>query len=442
MRCEISSKQIRQLLMPILLEQILVVAVGMADMIMVAGCGEKAVSGVSLVNTIGLLIIFVFNTLAAGGGIVVSKAIGANKSKEDLKNLANHLVLLCTVLSCLVMLGCLVFHQQILNVLFGKAEKEVLMFADIYFLITAVSYPFISAFYGCSAIFRCSGKAYKSMILSVTMNILNVSLNACLIYGLGKGVAGAAIATLIGRMVAATGGLLILSDKNESIRVWIPDIHLKKEIFEKLIAYSIPNCVDNGSIQIGTIITNSMISGLGTASIAANSIASTMTSFACIPGTATMLSLNIIAGKCFGAGDVTSAKSNTKRVLRYAYVLLLVFCMAILVVVNPVVRVYGISEQGSRLAKIIICFYCASCPFFWPTAYVLPSFLRAAGENRFVMTVSMISTCFVRVGLSFICIEFLKPYGIGLYGVWIATFVEWIVRSTVYLIHIKKKKYD
>ena len=268
-------KFLLKLVIPLVIEQILAVTVGMADMIMVSGAGETAVSGVSLVNTIATLLIYVFTALATGGAVVAAQALGAKK-KEMAVKVSNQLILICFSSAVFITVLCVLLNRQILGLIYGKVEHDVMENAVIYFYITSFSFPFISVYYGATALFRSMGNSKLSMYVSTIMNILNIVGNAILVYGFDMGIAGVGWATLISRAVA--GIIVIVVLRNQDL-----DLHIHKYlklgidfgIQKKIFALGIPSGIDNAMFQIGKLFTQALIASFGTASIAANATAST-----------------------------------------------------------------------------------------------------------------------------------------------------------------------
>lgn len=152
-----SNQQLKKLIFPLVIEQLLTVMVGMADSLMVASVGEAAVSGVSLVDTVMVLLINIFAALATGGAVAAGHYIG-QKNEEKASKAADQLVLFILV-SSLVIMGCVYLCQNlILGRVFGKIEPDVMENARTYLLIVSASIPFIALYNGGAAIFRATGQ--------------------------------------------------------------------------------------------------------------------------------------------------------------------------------------------------------------------------------------------------------------------------------------------
>ena len=197
-----SREQLVSLIWPLLLEQFLSVSMGFADTFMVSGVSEAAVSSVSLVDSLNILIIQVLAALATGGAVIASQYLG-HRDVESARRGSAQLYYVLGVSTLAVMILVMGFSRGILRGVFGSIDEDVMAFAQVYLLISALSYPFMGIYNAGAALFRAQGNSKVSMRASLVMNVINIAGNALLIYGLGMGVLGAALATLAGRVFAA-----------------------------------------------------------------------------------------------------------------------------------------------------------------------------------------------------------------------------------------------
>ena len=368
-RVQFDKKYLIALVLPLVIEQVLAVTVGMADMIMVSGAGDTAVSGVSLVNTISNLLIYIFNALATGGAVVAAQALGAKKKKTG-QIVANQLVLICLIVSVVISAVCIVFDRAILTLIYGKVEQAVMDQAVTYFFITGFSFPFIAVYDGASSLLRSMGKASISLFVSAIMNGLNILFNAIFVFGYNMGIAGVGYGTLISRVVAGIVVVFIL--RNEKY-----DLHIDKyfrfgwdgQIIGKILRIGIPSGIDNGMFQIGKLFTQSLITSYGTAAIAANATGSTIELLATIPAAAMGLALTTVVGQCVGAGDYQSVKEYSWKLMKWAYVMLWGLNIVIIFMTPTIASWYNLSAEADHLARILIWYHSACCMVMWPAAW-------------------------------------------------------------------------
>lgn len=443
-KLEFSTSYLIKLVLPLVIEQILAVTVGMADMIMVSGAGESAVSGVSLVNTISNLLIYVFTALATGGAVVAAQAIGA-KQKETANIVANQLILICFLTAIVITGICLTLNRQILGLIYGKVDKAVMDQAVTYFYITAFSFPFISVYYGATALFRSMGNSKLSLYVSAVMNILNIIGNAIFVFVFKMGIAGVGYATLISRAVAGIIVLLVLRDQKLDLHI---DKNLrlgfKWNIQKKILALGIPSGIDNAMFQIGKLFTQALIASFGTASIAANATASTIELLATIPAAATGLAITTIVGQCVGANDYDSAKKYIKKLIFWAYVMLWAENIIIAFLTPTIASWYHLSPEGDKLARILIWYHSACCVLMWPAAWTLQTVLRASGDVKYLMTASITIMWVFRIGFAYLLTYLNTKAGSPLPGVlcvWIAMTIDWFARCISNLVRLKSGKW-
>lgn len=426
------------LIWPLLLEQTLSVTMGMADTLMVAGVGEAAVSSVSLVDTLNVLIIQILSALATGGAVIASQYLG----RRDTENACRSAAQLYSVLgisTVVVGIVCMLLSRPILRGVFGSIDEDVMRFAQQYFLISAVSYPFIGLYNGGAALFRAQGNSRISMLASLVMNVINIAGNALLIYGFGMGVIGAALATLIGRVFAAVFILWQNQNLSNPLRVQeLADLKPRSQPIRQILSLGIPSGLENGMFQIGKLCVSSLTSTLGTSAIAANAVANSVSTLANIPGNTMSLAIIPVIGQCLGAGDKKQAKHYSVTLLGIAIGGLAIANALVFVLMPEIVTWFNLSAEASVLCTTVVHMFNVASVFFWATSFTLPNALRAGGDAKYTMTVSIISMWLFRVILSYV---FVLQFQLGLAGVWLGMFCDWVFRSICFLIRFVHGKW-
>lgn len=432
-----SGNDLKRLIFPLVVEQILAITVGMADTMMISSVGEAAVSGVSLVDMVNIIIINIFAAMATGGAVVTSQLIGAKREKEARAS-AGQLVLLCTSIAVAVMLLALSFKRPILHLFFGSIEQDVMDNALTYLVYSALSFPFLAIYNACAALFRAKGNSKISMKVSLWMNIQNLVGNALLIFVVHMGVAGAALSTLLSRIVAAALMLILITRPTDTLylehKFPKPDFNLMRRI----LRIGVPNGLENSFFQLGKVLVLSMISLFGTSHIAANAVANNLASLGCIPGQAINLAMITVVGRCIGAGDYPQATYFTKKLLKITYLCMAALNLSILLSLPLLLNIYQLSAETRRLAYIIILIHNSCAIFIWPVSFTLPNALRAANDVRFTMAVSIFSMASLRVAFSYVlCVL----CGMGVVGTWIAMVLDWLLRATLFIWRMKSGKW-
>lgn len=424
------NKALTALIIPLIVEQLLAVLVGMADSIMVANVGEAAVSGVSLVDNIMVLLINIFAALATGGAVVAGQYLG-QKREKDACIAAKQLIwfiFLCSVgITAIVYLG----RNFILHSVFGAIDADVMSSANTYLMIVTASIPFIALYNGGAAIFRAMGNSKVSMQVSIVMNVINVAGNAILIYGFHRGTEGVAIPTLVSRMVAA---ILILGLLCNQTRVLHLEktlrYHLNGSMVKRILNIGVPNGLENSMFQLGKILVLSLVSTFGTSAIAANAVSNAVALFQILPGMAISLAVTTVISRCVGAGDYEQAKYYARKLLKITYCCMAVTVALIFAVLPLIMKVYNLSAGTSAESEKILLFHGCSAILVWPIAFNLPAVFRASGDVRYSMITSIVSMWIFRIAFSYILGKYM---GIGVFGVWIAMIIDWCFRAILFV---------
>lgn len=433
-----SKQDLKRLIIPLVLEQLLAVTIGMADTVMVSSAGEAAVSGVSLVDTINVLLINIFSALATGGAVVASQYLG-RREEENACASAQQLVATIAILALAIMGVSLAAKDWLLRLIFGGIEADVMRNAQIYFLLSALSYPFLAIYNAGAALFRSMGNSKISLETSVVMNLINVIGNAITIYGFQMGVFGAALATLISRIVGAVVMLVLLRNRANPIHiVSYRRLTLRFDMIKRILQVGVPNGLENGMFQFGKILVQGLIATFGTSAIAANAVGNSVAGIAIIPGSAIGLAMITIVGRCVGAQDYDQARYYTKLLMKMTYGSMLFLNLAEMLACRWIISCFHLSPEASSIALEILIAHSICCIFIWPMSFTLPNALRAAGDARFTMICSVISMWTCRVIMSYVLAQGLD---MGVMGVWIAMFMDWVVRAVIFYFRFRGPKW-
>lgn len=429
-----SNTDIRKLIIPLIIEQILTVFVGMVDSMMISSCGEAAVSGVSLIDTVNVLIVNIFTALATGGAVVSGQLLGM-KNFKDAKKSANQVVLFSTSIAIVVMFVLYIIKPFILGTVFGSIDDDVEGYANTYFMIVSAAIPFIGIYNAAAALFRSQGNSKISMNTSLIMNAINIAGNALLIYGFNMGVAGAAIPTLVSRIIAAVIMLVRLSDQKLELSISKPfSFKPDFKMIKRILRIGIPNALENSMFQLGKILTISVVTTFGTVHITANAVCNTVAMFQILPGMAIGQGILTIVSRCVGANDYDQAHYYIKKLFKILYASFFVFDAVIVLLLPLIIRGYNLSPETATLTKHIIWYHTICVCTFWSFSFALPNALRAANDVMFPMVVSTISMWLFRVGASFVIA---KGFNMGAFGVWIAMTIDWLVRGIFFTVRYK-----
>ena len=426
------------LLIPLIIEQMLNSLMGMVDTLMVSRVGAEAISAVSLVDSINNLVLQVFAAMAAGAAIICSQYLG-RKDEKGCNDAAKQIVLTVVVISSAIMIIGVGFRKPLLYLIFGSVEEAVMTNAQIYFLITALSYPFIALFQAGAAFYRACGNSKFTMKTALIANVANIVGNTLFIFVLQMGAAGAAISTLISRALCAfvvfyalrKPGYAIQLKNYFSIR---PDLNL----IVKILAIGVPSGIENGMFQFGKLAIQSTVSSLGTAAIAAQAMTIIFENVNGMAAVGIGIGLMTVVGQSIGAGRQEEAKYYIVKLAGYAEIAMIISCILVYIAARPVTVLAGMSEESTALCMQMILAITIVKPLLWVPSFTPPNGLRAAGDVRFSMITATLTMWLCRVALSIFLMRVVKT---GPIGVWYGMFADWGVRGVIFTIRFVRGKW-
>ena len=433
-----TNRMIRNLLIPVVLEQLLNSIMGTADTMMVSNVGSAAISAVSLVDSINVLVIQAFSALAAGGAIVCAQYIG-QRNKEKANESARQVLFIITAISVAVSLICLVFQKPLLRLIFGSVEAEVMRASETYFFYTALSFPFIAAYDSAASIFRAQDNTRGPMLISMISNVMNIAGNAVMIWGFHMGVAGAALSTLISRIFCAVVVLIQLR-KDRQVIVVRDYIRIRPNwsMIKRILGIGIPSGVENSMFQLGKLAIQSTVSTLGTAAIAAQAMTNILENLNGIAAIGVGVGLMTIVGQCLGAGRQDEAVYYIKKLCVIAEVIIIISCLGVFALTKPITILGGMEKESADMCFHMVMWITIVKPLVWIMAFIPGYGLRAAGDVKFSMIVSCCTMWACRFCL---CVFLIRVMGFGPMGVWIGMFADWTVRSIIFTWRFHSRKW-
>lgn len=428
------------LLIPVVLEQLLNSIMGTADTMMVSNVGSAAISAVSLVDSINVLVIQAFSALAAGGAIICAQYIG-QRNKEKANESARQVLFIITAISVAVSLICLVFQKPLLRLIFGSVEPAVMRASEIYFFYTALSFPFIAAYDSAASIFRAQDNTKGPMIISMISNVMNIAGNAVMIWGFHMGVAGAALSTLISRIFCAVVVIIQLRKEKEGQEIVVRDyfeIRPDWSMIRRILGLGIPSGIENSMFQLGKLAIQSTVSTLGTTAIAAQAMTNILENLNGIAAIGVGVGLMTIIGQCLGAGRQDEAVYYIKKLCVIAEVIIIISCLGVFALTKPITILGGMEKESADMCFHMVMWITIVKPLVWIMAFIPGYGLRAAGDVKFSMIVSCCTMWACRFCL---CVFLIRVMGFGPMGVWIGMFADWTLRGIIFTWRFHSRKW-
>lgn len=424
-----SNRQIKDMIIPLLLEQFLLMLVGLSDTVIVSYAGEAAVSGVSLVNAFNTIFIYLFTALASGGAVVVSQYIG-QKNAEKASESVSQLLMASVVFSVVISVPILFGNEILLQLMFGKVEADVMKACVTYLCISVYSFPALAVYNAGAALYRSIGKTRVTMNISIIANIINVVGNLIGVFGLHAGVAGVAYPSLISRLFSAVVITILCFRKREEIHYEIKWIFIwKKDLLKRILFIAIPNGVESGIFQFVKVALSSVVALFGTYQIAANGIAQSIWSIAALISSSMGPVFITVIGQCMGAGDAEQAEQYFRKLMKLTIYISTAWNAIIFAVTPLIVKIFAVSAETKKLVILLVLIHNLASAFVFPFADPLGKGLRAAGDTLFTMYISLFTTIGIRLIFS---VLFGIVFHMGVIGIALAMCLDWLIRGMIF----------
>ena len=432
------NRKLAKLLIPLALDQLLNSFMGTVDTLCVSNLGSAAISAVSLVDSINILIVQAFFALASGGTVVCSHYLGCKKKKQA-QEAARQLVFITFMLSLAITVLFVIFNGPLLHLIFGKVEQDVMSSARKYFFFTTLSYPFIALYDDGSCILRAQENSRLPMQISIISNIMNVIMNLVFVWIFHWGVAGTAISTLISRIFSMA--VVMIKLRNPSFDVSLRhyfSIRPDWSKIKKILYIGVPSGIENSMFQFGKLAIQSTVSLMGTAAIAAQGMTNIIENLNGILAIGIGIGLMTVVGETLGAGHKEEAVYYIKKLCIIAEVTLVLSCIFMYAITRPITIFGGMEPESAKLCIFMVTCITIVKPLIWDMAFIPAYGLRAAGDVKFSMTVSVLTMWFCRVTLATVLA---RVFHMGPMAVWIGMFTDWGIRNIIFTIRFHSRKW-
>lgn len=432
------NRKLAKLLIPLALDQLLNSFMGTVDTLCVSNLGSAAISAVSLVDSINILIVQAFFALASGGTVVCSHYLGC-KEKKQAQESARQLVFITFMLSLAITVLFVIFNGPLLHLIFGKVEQDVMSNARKYFFFTTLSYPFIALYDDGSCILRAQENSRLPMQISIVSNIMNVIMNLVFVWIFHWGVAGTAISTLISRIFSMA--VVIIKLRNPSFDVSLRhyfSIRPDWSKIKKILYIGVPSGIENSMFQFGKLAIQSTVSLMGTAAIAAQGMTNIIENLNGILAIGIGIGLMTVVGETLGAGHKEEAVYYIKKLCIIAEVTLVLSCIFMYAITRPITIFGGMEPESAKLCIFMVTCITIVKPLIWDMAFIPAYGLRAAGDVKFSMTVSVLTMWLCRVTLATVLA---RVFHMGPMAVWIGMFTDWGIRNIIFTIRFHSRKW-
>ncbi|HEY4389756.1 MAG TPA: MATE family efflux transporter [Paenibacillus sp.] len=431
-------KQIIAIIIPILVDQAFIILMSLLNTAMISSSGVAAVSAVSMVDSLNIFLINVFVAVATGGTVIVAQYKGRGDNEMVSKSAAQAISAVA-IISVFISAFVVIFHVPTINLLFGRADADVLQSAKIYLIGSCISYPFIAIFQAVNGALRGVAETKACLGLSLIMNITFLALNVLFITVLDMGVMGLIISMLTARILGMVTSVIYLLKYNQTLRFRIQNaLRLNWNILKKIMIIGVPFAAEQMFFNGGKLLTQTFIVQLGTLAITVNAISGSISLLFQIGANALSIAVVTVVGQCIGRRNIADARKYVKSFLGLSTVFFIIGDIILLPLFPLIVRLFSPPAEIIPTIFQLTVLIAIAQPLFWSFSFITPSALRAAGDSNFTSISSLLSMWLLRVILGYLLGI---TFGFGIMGVWIAMVTEWVVRGSMFMWRFKGEKW-
>ncbi len=422
-------QSIYRLAWPVIVENMLMTFVSMADMIMVGGLGPAAITSIGLSNSPVFFAMAAFSAISVGSTALVARHIGASEHREA-NLMARQSFLLSVILSLLFTALAFVAAPYVMG--WMGADPEVKAIGASYIRISTSTFGFAIVSMIMNGVLRGAGDTKTPMRVNIVANLVNVVFNYLLITGKfgfpALGVNGAAAATALSRLVGGILVLRVLISGKLIVHISLRDRwQLDWPAIKRMMNIGIPAMLEQLVMRGGQLLFSRVVSSLGTLAYAAHSIANNAESLSFMPGFGFAMAATTLIGQNLGAKLPERAEHSGYECVKIAAVIMGFVGIFFFLIPDAFVRLYTDDPEVIRMASSVLRLIAVSQPFL-AASMVFAGALRGAGDTRWVLIITTIGIWCVRLAVAYVlCITL----DYGLMGAWIAMSADLVLRSVL-----------
>ena len=365
--------------------------------------------------------------VAIAGTAIISQLIGSDE-KERAESYATHIFYFCLVIGVIFSFGGYLLSPAIVR--WMGATGQLRQHASVYLSILMAGFIFEMLYLSFYAILGAQGKTKVTTFISAGSAILNALLDPLFIFdripgtnipGLGLGIAGAAIATVLSQVIRTLLGAWAIYSPHNDIRLRLRRVRLSLAQFAELVKMGFPTAMGQGSAALGFTLLNAEIAAYGDATIAAYAAVNRVASFVMQPTGGIGGSLTAIVGQNIGAGRVDRVKAFNRTAFRVISIMAVAGSLLLFTVRYPALSLF-IRETGPEADLVwrLSLEYMMFNIFMTPAMGYFDAFsgiFSGAGYPRYAAYMSVLRLWAVRLPLIW---GFRKFTNLGSRGVWIS----------------------
>lgn len=431
-------QEILDLMIPGILDNLSITFLNMLITALISQNGQTSVAAVSLVGPISGLITCLFSGISAGGTVVVAQCCG-RKDPVLLRRAVGMTLWLTVAIGISVCLPFLLFPRSVLRLLYPNAEAAVMEKACIYLSGCAWSILVFSVYTAVFAILRGLGESKRCLVLSLIINLAYLIFSILFLNVLCMDIYGSAAALILARLLGAIAAVAALLLWHPPVKITLRQVFsYDRTLFHCTLQVSIPLGLEQICSSLGSIVAQMYMIRLGTAALATQAIANSLLSLLYAPASAACSLAVTVVGRCIGAQKYEEAYFYGKRCNQIALILLAITAAIVFPLLPMLLKQYNPTPEAYATAKKLLYFTLPPLLLFWPMSNTLPNTLRAASDTVYPTVLSLSVLWLISIALGYLLSI---QAGLGLWGVWIATWTSWAIRNLGFYLRFHSRKW-
>ena len=427
------AADLKNMMPGMMVEQIAAVLLENVNIFVMGFISTAAIAGVGQINTVNNVLMNLLQAFAIGGTVLVGQYVGAAKKKEAAGS-AFSALFLGGLVSLLVTALVWLFRENVVMLLFGQAEADVIENSLAYFKFTALTPPLWFLYFQCCGFMRSAGDTRRPMYISIVLNVSSMALNLLFALGMHMGVTGSALAYLISVGVAAVLSLAMVMRKGCAFRPTKTSTKTMGENLRKISGVAFPASAENLMFNGSRIILQIFLAGMGKAMISANSVFNSVNGIFNVPVMALYYLTIPVISRCAGEQDREKVNNALRYISRKTLVWSIPVALAHVLLSVPGAYIFSRDPEVIRIGAGMLAIY-AVFALFQNGSFILPNGFKSVGDAKFAMVLSSATAWIIRVlGTWFLGVKL----GWGAYAIALTQGVDSAVRACVYTIRYKQ----
>lgn len=422
--------------LPMILGNLLQQVYNIADTMVVGRfLGAEALAAVGSAYTLMTFLTSVIIGLCMGSGAVFSIAYGAGNQQELKKSIWVSFVFV-GIVTIVMNATVFIWTRPILRLLQIPEEVYPLMYQYIRIIFSGILFVFLYNFFAC--LLRAVGNSVVPLWFLAISSVLNIILDLWFVAGLGKGVEGAAAATVIAQMAAGLGISVYTLWRVPVLRIEKQYMRMEKSVLNRVMQYSVLTCAQQSVMNFGILMIQGLVNSFGTVTMAAFAVAVKIDTLAYMPAQEFGNAFSLFVSQNFGARKYERIRKASGMAVKVSVSFCLVISVIVWIFAAPLVEIFLTDPQPAIVSAGVNYLHIEGV-FYWGIGCLFLLYGLYRGMEKPVMSLVLtVISLGTRVALAYLLAP-MPQFGVN--AIWWAIPVGWILADLtgfVYYLRIRK----